>query len=327
MGFVWSSGAEGLPAPLLSSRLRCESAAEAAIRRADARAFAPGHGPRHVSASGRYRLRGEDPVDVAAPWPFTAALRDLGARRRALASEDGSLRTLDRSARQNFRTAARDPPDLDAVCHDASRSLRPSRQAGFPLMGLSKDRPSVVQAAESDSRDRPVRRLRLTSRSLRDERATPIRLPSSWSRTTSTGCSSLDPATVLQAAADPGVHRVSFRRETEFPAMLLLPSEAFPPPTATFLRNESRIPVGPRHRLDRCRPVRSPRTLPPRPFLPRRSRIAVSCVPFRGSFLLEAGTSGPCSVVGSVARSAVSGRACPVLPWACPPRPWNRSHV
>jgi hypothetical protein len=43
----------------------------------------------------------------------------------------------------------------------------------------------------------------------------------------------LDPATVLQAAADPGVHRVSSCRETGFPAVHLLPFEAFPPPTAT----------------------------------------------------------------------------------------------
>jgi hypothetical protein len=76
----------------------------------------------------------------------------------------------------------------------------------------------------------------------------------------------LDPAAVLQAAADPGVHRVSFRRETEFPAMLLPPSEAFPPPTATGPRNEFRTPVGSRHRFDRFRPSRSPRTLPSHPF-------------------------------------------------------------
>jgi len=32
-------------------------------------------------------------------------------------------------------------------------------------------------------------------------------------------------------------------------------------------------------------------------------------------------TSRPCSIVGSVARAAVASRSCPVLPWACPIRP------
>jgi hypothetical protein len=80
-----------------------------------------------------------------------------------------------------------------------------------------------------------------------------------------------DPAAMLQAAADPGVHRVSSRRETEFPAMRLLPSEAFPPPTASGRETMSPAP-GARHRRDRLRPLRSPRTLPPRPFACCRQR-------------------------------------------------------
>jgi hypothetical protein len=48
-----------------------------------------------------------------------------------------------------------------------------------------------------------------------------------------------DLATVLQVAADPGVHRVSSCRETGFPAVHLLPFEAFPPPTATVSETNS----------------------------------------------------------------------------------------
>jgi hypothetical protein len=42
-----------------------------------------------------------------------------------------------------------------------------------------------------------------------------------------------DRAGLFHPAPDPGVHRVSLRRETKIPAALVLPSEAFPPSTAT----------------------------------------------------------------------------------------------
>jgi hypothetical protein len=50
-----------------------------------------------------------------------------------------------------------------------------------------------------------------------------------------------------------------------------------------------------------------------------RSEIAVSC-----GLCARAGASRPCSVVGSVARSTVSGRTYPVLPWAWPIHPCAR---
>jgi hypothetical protein len=281
-------GRQGLPAPAPLLSRRSESAAEAANSPYRCCARAPGHGSLHVPASGRYRLRGEDPVDFAAPWPFTAALRDLGARRRAPAFEDGALSDLDRSACLHFRSGSPDPPDLGADYPDAYRSLRPGCKAGFPLVGLSKDRPSIVQASESGSRSRPALRFRFASCFLRDGKAASHPRAARVVSHHLDGLFLLDPATVFQAAADPGVHRFSFRRETEFPAMHLLPFEAFPPPTATVVRDESLIPVGPRHRLDRFRPLRSPRTLPPRPFLSRQSEIAVSCSSSRGSRGLEA---------------------------------------
>jgi hypothetical protein len=69
----------------------------------------------------------------------------------------------------------------------------------------------------------------------------PIRDPPSWFLTTSAVFSSMT-LRPLQIAADPGVHRVSFRCETEFPAMLLLPFEAFPPPTAWDPETNLRFP-------------------------------------------------------------------------------------
>jgi len=157
-------------------------------------------------------------------------------------------RTFDRSAHQNFRTDSRDPPDLGANYPDAFRSLRPGRKAGFPLVGLSKDRPSIVSIAESDSRKR-------------SNSASPRGLGSHCCGPASFGMGTPIPiqravfvvshhldglllrdlAALLHAASDRGVHRVSSCRETGFPAVHLLPFEAFPPPTATEAGTNPRI--------------------------------------------------------------------------------------
>jgi len=142
-------------------------------------------------------------------------------------------------------------------------------------LGLSKDRPSIVP-------DRGIRlpetccpalprgrapRFRGARRLLRDGNACSHPRAALVVSHHLDGLFLLDPATVLQAAADPGVHIVSSCRETGVPAVHLLPFEAFPPPTAAA---PERIPVtaGPRHRSDRRRSLRSPRTLPSRPFSP-----------------------------------------------------------
>lgn len=142
----------------------------------------------------------------------------------------------------------------------------------------------------------------------------PIRVPSPWFLTTSTVFLH-DPATVFQAAADPRVHRVSSCRETGFPAMHLPPFEAFPPPTATGARISpgSRGPASP----PRPSPVSAfTANLAPSPFFLNLLRTVSRRV---GS--AEAGAPRPCSIVGSVARSAVAGCARSVLPWAWPVRP------
>jgi hypothetical protein len=80
-----------------------------------------------------------------------------------------------------------------------------------------------------------------------------------------------DLAPVFQDAADPGVHRVSSRRETEFPAMPLLPFEAFPPPTATGSGTNpvTRGPASPERPLPTARFTAN---LAPSPFPSPRSR-------------------------------------------------------
>jgi len=197
----------------------------------------------------------------------------LSVRLRTSALED--LRPV-RASRLPFD--ARDPPDLGADFPDASRSLRPGREAGFPLLGLSKDRPSIVQVEESDSRSRSASRLRGPSLVLRDGKADSHPRAARVVLHHLDGLLLLDPATLFHAAADPGVHHVSFRRETEFPAMHLLPFEAFPPPTATVSGTNpgSRGPASPPRSSpvatvsshDPLQPMRSPRTLPSRPFSP-----------------------------------------------------------
>jgi len=226
------SGSNGLPKCRFSVPMR-------ALSRRDMVRAMPPH-PAGSACAGKIRSMSRLPGRSPLPSVTLSTSPYSGLRGRVLSDP--------RPARspELLDPGARDPPDLGAVSHDTSRSLRPSRKAGFPLMGLSKDRPSIVRIAESDSRARPAGRLRLTSRSLRDGKAAsrpPAVLVVSHHLD---GLFLLDLATLLQVAADPGVHRVSSRRETEFPAMLLPPSEAFPPPTATGLLSDSRGPASPR---------------------------------------------------------------------------------
>jgi hypothetical protein len=242
MWFTWSSGATGpcgaCSSPLATFRTDCRSSKSAvpmlALARRDmVRSTCPHSAGTACAGKIRsiLRLPGRSP-------PPSVTLEHVAALR---SSRTRPLRTLDRSVRQHFRPGSPDPPDLGAYSPDAHRSLRPGREAGFPLLGLSKDRPFIVQASESDSRSHPAQL------SLRPA------LPSGWESRFPSACRPRGfspprrfvpprPCDHFQAAADPGVHRVSLRRETEFPAMFLLPFEAFPPPTATALRTNSEAP-------------------------------------------------------------------------------------
>jgi hypothetical protein len=201
--------------------------------RADAGVRAP---PR----SDRFHLRGKKIRSTSrlagcSPPPSLA----LRARRRAR-----NLRgPIDRVEHRHESDGARDPPDLGAVT-DAFQSLRPGLHAGFPLLGLSKERPSIVRTPGSPSPGwSGPERARSVSSALRDGNA------ASHPRSVLVVSHHLDgfllhdAATILQAAADPGVHHVSFRRGTEFPAVPFLPFEAFPPPTASGPRRKSSVPA------------------------------------------------------------------------------------
>ena len=252
-------------------------------------------------------------------------------------------RTLDRSAPPHECKVVRDPPDLGAIA-DASRSLRPDTarpktvEAGFPLMGLSKDRPSIVQAAESAPSFRrsrstmphtpsPVtRRLELPGA----REPTPARDPSPWFLTTSTVSSSttLRPyfrtLPILGFIAFPSVAKRNFPRCSFCPSKPSLRRQRRVSGCRP-LRIESRHPVGPRHHHDRCRPIRHrepcPHTLSPSSLRAgSRPLSKVSAV-----YGKRAGASRPCSIVGSVARRSVSGPTRSVLPWAWPICPRRQS--
>jgi hypothetical protein len=80
---------------------------------------------------------GSSPVDSAA-FGFTAPLLDL----RWVEHRD-PRGPYDRGA-PHAKACARNPPDLDADFPVASRSMRSDLPVELPLLGLSKDRPSIV---------------------------------------------------------------------------------------------------------------------------------------------------------------------------------------
>jgi hypothetical protein len=266
MWFVWSSGSS-VPYGTLSSltwrpmrvarprtiRWGCAARlSSASARRAGSR--------RSLHPSGAIR-GGSFPRSIprllASPLPSsTFDVRPFGAHR-------GPRGPYDRGAR-HVKACARDPPDLDADSPVASRSMRSDLPAGLPLLGLSKDRPSIV----------PNRRVRLPGS------ASP-RLPSgrdSQSLPRSVlvvshhldGSILFDRAGLLRPAPDPGVHRVSSRRETGLLTVRSCPSKL-------SLRRQQRgrappfggdsVSAGPRHGCVHRWTLPSPRALPPHPSL------------------------------------------------------------
>jgi len=207
---------------------------------------------------------GRFPIEVAAPWPFTAALLDLPARRRAMALEDlRSVRVHERKAhvRATLLTLAPTFPTRSGPCDPAANRVssrgvvqrsplhRSSRGVRFP------EAPASPQGRSS--RRRAARFL------LRDGNAVPIRVPSSWSLTTSTVCSSSTPQPFSGCCRSWGSPRFLLSRNRisrSAPAAL----RSVPSADSCGRRNEFRPSAGPRHHADRRRPSRSPRPLPPR---------------------------------------------------------------
>jgi hypothetical protein len=116
-------------------------------------------------------------------------------------------------------------------------------------MGLSKDRPFIVQAAESVSQAFSAERLRPASAAFRDGKAIPIRDPSSWFLTTSTVCSSTTLRPFSGRCRSWGSPRFVPLRDgipRDAPTAL----RSFPSADSyTGAETNLRICVGPRHRL------------------------------------------------------------------------------
>lgn len=134
-----------------------------------------------------------------------------------------------------------DPRDLHAGLPDATLVLLSELALGPSLLGLSKDRPSVVSITGESTPGVPRRRTVTTL--LRRGAASSSHVPTAWSLTTSPVCSSL--ATRVSCNALPTLGFTTFplvsrvrpplRATRPCPALsrgAFLPCEAFPPCTA-----------------------------------------------------------------------------------------------
>jgi len=243
-----------------------------------------------------------------------------------------SSRTFDRSAHQYFRSGSRDPPDLGANNPTRSGPCDPAAKPGFLSWGCPKIAPPSYRsrnptpgdvlpgvAAGPCSAHRFLGRWRGARRLLRDGNANSHLRAAHVVFHHLDGLFLLDLATVCRSLPILGFTAFPPVAKQDSPLCTCCPSKP-------SLRRQRRPPrrisvtVGSRHRLDRFRPPRSPRTFPSRPF-------SLSAIPQRlpaTSSSSRARTSRSCSIVGSVACPAVADRTHPVLPWACPTRPPTR---
>jgi len=255
---------------------------------------APVHGPRHATApsgassGGRIRSKSRLPGRSLLP---SSTLERVPAPR--------SSRTFDRSARQFLRSDCATLLTLAPTFPTRSGPCDPAAQPGFLSWGCPKISPPSCSIEESASRGRFVASPRRPC-SFEMRKPIPIRVPPSWFLTTSTVCSSPTVRPFAGRCRSWGSLRFLLSRNRisrGAPAAL----RSLPSADSYGRRDESRPSVGPRHRSDRLRSSRSPRTFPPRPST---------------AVLPATWTSRSCSIVGSVARPDVSVRTCPVLPWA-----------
>jgi len=193
--------------------------------------------------------------------------------------------------------------------------VRSGPPAGHPLLGLSKDRPSIVRSrgVRFPGYASPRRPSRKDSQSLpRAALVVSHHLD---------GLILLDRAGLFRPAADPGVRPVSPRRETRLLSAPFPPFEAFPPPTATESDRAVADTLRLRGAASRGRPLLAfPFTavLASSPFraVPREADCSPSHPSRFPASVPGAGASRPCSIVGSVVQTAVASCMNPVLPWA-----------
>jgi hypothetical protein len=233
------------------------------------------------------------PVEVAAPWPFTAALLDLRARRRALALED--LRPVRSPAREmqvraTLLTLAPTFPTRSGPCD-------PAAKPGFLSWGCPKIAPPSCGSWSPRSRSRSAPASLRGWRLLRDGNADSH--PACRPRGFSPPRRFLPPrprGLVACRCRSWGSRRFPLSRN-RVPRRAPAALRSLPSADSCGRRDESRPSAGPRHRADRLRSSRSPRTLPPRPF----SLTGGAWRSPAASPRTRAGASRPCSIVGSVA--------------------------
>jgi hypothetical protein len=163
------------------------------------------------------------------PGRFRSALLRCSPPRSSTAQSklrsSGSSRPLQPGRESLEKQTSLDPLDLDAGSPVTSRSIRFGLPTELPLMGFSKDRPSIVPS-------RGVRRpglafpLRPSEVSCR-----PPRVPSPWFRTTPTDSPPQPRRFVSPCCRSWGSPRFSSSRN-EDPRGVFLPFEVFPPLTA-----------------------------------------------------------------------------------------------
>lgn len=173
--------------------------------------------------TGRVLHGGRTLVDSAALC-FAAPLLDLRPRSQSCVRRD-PRGPYNQGAKRLKNKPSLDPLDLDAGSPVTSRSIRFGHTTELPLMGFSKDRPSIVPS-------RGVRRpglafpLRPSEVSCR-----PPRVPSTWFCTTPTDSPPRPRRFVSPCCRSWGSPRFSSSRN-EDPRGVFLPFEVFPPLTA-----------------------------------------------------------------------------------------------
>jgi hypothetical protein len=266
--------------------------------------------PRTIPAAALPRRGGlprDGGITRASSWDigFPTALRTFPG---TLSRTGSSSRTVARAARVWVSTRPRDPPDLR--CHLArhlpSLSVQPVSRLDC-LSWVSKERPSVVLAtSESTPGENPCgTRLRATPAT-----ASPRSVLVVFHHLD--GFLLRDRTRVLQRAPDHGVHPVSEPR----PEVALRPRS---------LPGMLPCPSKPSHRPQHHSRHQRVATLFTAS-LASSSFASPSPTPSRTTERKRlGGTSRPSSTNGSVADPAVSRRARPVLPWACPDPPRLRT--
>jgi hypothetical protein len=258
MWFTWPSGACGpfVPHPphAAGRGIRCRSRESV---RVDAALLALGHGPRHAATSTGATCGGKNSgrscgslaVHCCPPRSWSTSPRS-----DPRGPSTGPLTCIRTQVRATLLTLAPTFPTRSGPCD-------PAAMPGFLSWGCPKIAPPSYRIPESAFPEPPRGvsfGMGMPIPTLRAVLVVSHHLDGLFLRNV---------AALLRAAADPGVHGVSSCRETGFPAVLLAALRSLPSADSCGSDKTNLVrAAGPRHRTDRLRSPRSPRTLPSRPF-------------------------------------------------------------